>query len=769
MASHRLPPPPRKNAAPLHPRAGLLMQLWFASFSVVVRSSPGTAMLLLRTHDTVLAGRPHTETAGTLHMKYEHLDMLSSPYGAHWHRLRHVCLSVLFIAAPLASYDKACTLLLVLHTSGPDRRRCGGVSPDIPYYSCLVSMHHLLVPVASYGVYMHVTYSVRRLFLIGFVTIVPFLDMEKFLVRPKKQHCELLYSSLLYLAQFSMFSESLQDCESFRRINVCCCGTLLEPCFTCSAPDHSYKWLMPWSTIAITKIKTSLLHNVVSYVSVDGQTCPTELGGIVGDMETMLFLAAIHQLSIARLVKVLLHSVVACSLEPSIQRVAASDFEEASATSATDTHATSWKTFKDSSCILVRAGFGDHGLHRLIWAAKYACENKGADVGKCWGMQLSVIELLGAVLLLNTPLRLAASGVVCLPIVFGNFIFAQSSYITAESREAGTHVLYLASHVCSEGRLFQFVQYLVQQFVGAYFSSQEDSLITTSGNIYQDPAYAFPGWVAICSITTGYTKHLLHQAVIMSGLDPDCPDFSSKWHGKSKLSLLVLNHWKIGVACTRNSEALRIKEEGIEDTIKIMEHKLAQPSTTKGTVGYVFVFYSPAPSFCLVAVLGLQLARSGVFYVCSQVLQLNISGIDGFSSAAEWTTVGALQDESLELWVLFVAFCGGQGTFQRGRHTIAMTTFFKQGRHAIVTTTFFKQASASDKYYHDSDDIRASSSYHLGTVFDLVPVSQDLYFALVAVYPNSSYYIRDLQLQWDPGGFTVMSAWGQAESRREGC
>ncbi|KAM0920472.1 hypothetical protein ACQ4PT_007492 [Festuca glaucescens] len=198
-----------------------------------------------------------------------------------------------------------------------------------------------------------VTCSVRLLLLIGSVTTVHFLNLAKILVWPKQQHGDLLYSSLLYLAKFSgMFSEFLQGCQSFKWLNACC-ATLVEPCFHCSVPDHSYKWLMPWSTtseLASTKIKTSLLHNVVSSITVDGQArpapvCITELVGTVGDMETMLFIEAVHQLPVSLLVKVVLHSSVACSLKPSIQWAVASDFEDASATSALDAHATSWKTY----------------------------------------------------------------------------------------------------------------------------------------------------------------------------------------------------------------------------------------------------------------------------------------------------------------------------------------------------------------------------------------------------------------------------------------
>ncbi|KAM0911948.1 hypothetical protein ACQ4PT_013132 [Festuca glaucescens] len=92
-------------------------------------------------------------------------------------------------------------------------------------------------------------------------------------------------------------------------------------------------------------------------------------------------------------VKALLHSSVACSLKPSIQWVAASDLEDAAATSAPDAHAKSWETLKDSSCILIPGGFGDRGISGMILAAKYARENKVLYLGICLGMQISVIEM----------------------------------------------------------------------------------------------------------------------------------------------------------------------------------------------------------------------------------------------------------------------------------------------------------------------------------------------------------------------------------------
>ncbi|GJM95463.1 hypothetical protein PR202_ga12201 [Eleusine coracana subsp. coracana] len=92
-------------------------------------------------------------------------------------------------------------------------------------------------------------------------------------------------------------------------------------------------------------------------------------------------------------VKALLHACVACSLKPSIQWIAASDLEDATATTAPAAHTEAWETLKGSSCILIPGGFGDRGISGMILAAKYARENKVPYLGICLGMQISVIEM----------------------------------------------------------------------------------------------------------------------------------------------------------------------------------------------------------------------------------------------------------------------------------------------------------------------------------------------------------------------------------------
>ncbi|CAM0912419.1 unnamed protein product [Alopecurus aequalis] len=111
---------PHRSIRDLSARYGPLMQLRFGSFPVVVGSSPAMARLLLQTHDAALAGR--LRTAAGRYTAYDHSDMLWSPYGAHWRRLRRVCLSELFSTARLASYehirhDEVRALLRGLHVA----------------------------------------------------------------------------------------------------------------------------------------------------------------------------------------------------------------------------------------------------------------------------------------------------------------------------------------------------------------------------------------------------------------------------------------------------------------------------------------------------------------------------------------------------------------------------------------------------------------------------------------------------------------------------
>lgn len=100
---HLLGALPHRSLRELSKRYGPLIQLRLGSFPVVVGSSAETARFFLKTHDAASAGRPRT--AAGRHTAYNYSDMLWSPYGAHWRRLRRVCLAELFSAARLGSFE----------------------------------------------------------------------------------------------------------------------------------------------------------------------------------------------------------------------------------------------------------------------------------------------------------------------------------------------------------------------------------------------------------------------------------------------------------------------------------------------------------------------------------------------------------------------------------------------------------------------------------------------------------------------------------------
>ncbi|XP_026446191.1 CTP synthase-like [Papaver somniferum] len=100
-------------------------------------------------------------------------------------------------------------------------------------------------------------------------------------------------------------------------------------------------------------------------------------------------------------VKALLHACIACSLKPSIDWIAASDLEDATANSAPESHAAAWETLRNAACVLVPGGFGDRGVEGMILAANYARENHVPYLGICLGMQITVIEYARSVMRLE--------------------------------------------------------------------------------------------------------------------------------------------------------------------------------------------------------------------------------------------------------------------------------------------------------------------------------------------------------------------------------
>ncbi|XP_006665049.1 trimethyltridecatetraene synthase-like [Oryza brachyantha] len=141
-ASYNLPPGPRpwpiignlhlvgalphRSIHALSERYGPLMHLRFGSQHVVVGSSAELARFFLKTHDAVFADRPRT--AAGKYTTYNYSDMTWSPYGAYWRQARKICLTELFSARRIDSYehirsDETRALLRGLNAAAASGRR----------------------------------------------------------------------------------------------------------------------------------------------------------------------------------------------------------------------------------------------------------------------------------------------------------------------------------------------------------------------------------------------------------------------------------------------------------------------------------------------------------------------------------------------------------------------------------------------------------------------------------------------------------------------
>uniref|UniRef100_A0ACD5ZBN6 Uncharacterized protein n=1 Tax=Avena sativa TaxID=4498 RepID=A0ACD5ZBN6_AVESA len=94
---------PHRSIHELSKRYGPLMYLRFGSFPVVVGSSVEMAKFFLKTHDVVFIDRP--KTAAGKYANYDCSDITWSPYGAYWRQARKICLTELFSAKRLESYE----------------------------------------------------------------------------------------------------------------------------------------------------------------------------------------------------------------------------------------------------------------------------------------------------------------------------------------------------------------------------------------------------------------------------------------------------------------------------------------------------------------------------------------------------------------------------------------------------------------------------------------------------------------------------------------
>lgn len=112
------------------------------------------------------------------------------------------------------------------------------------------------------------------------------------------------------------------------------------------------------------------------------------------------------------------------------------------------------------------------------------------------------------------------------------------------------------------------------------------------------------------------------------------------------------------------------------------------------------------------------------------------------------TTLCALQDASSTMLVFIVVFGGGQENLQGGRHIPGLD------QHMVLLLPWdlgeeFNQNMWQTQVFYEFVS-------ELALHFEKLPVDHGFNFYLVAVYPNSGYYlhsdrIRDRQLQWDPG------------------
>jgi cytochrome P450 len=94
---------PHRSIHTLSKRYGSLMYLRFGLFPVVVGSSVEMAKFFLKTHDAVFIDRP--KTAAGKYTTYNYSDITWSPYGAYWRQARKICITELFSAKRLESYE----------------------------------------------------------------------------------------------------------------------------------------------------------------------------------------------------------------------------------------------------------------------------------------------------------------------------------------------------------------------------------------------------------------------------------------------------------------------------------------------------------------------------------------------------------------------------------------------------------------------------------------------------------------------------------------
>ncbi|CAA6659317.1 unnamed protein product [Spirodela intermedia] len=94
---------PHRSIHELSRKYGPIMQLYLGSQRVVVGSSVEMAREFLKTQDLVFASRPRT--AAGKYTTYNYSDIAWAPYGPYWRQARKLCLTELFSAKRLDSYE----------------------------------------------------------------------------------------------------------------------------------------------------------------------------------------------------------------------------------------------------------------------------------------------------------------------------------------------------------------------------------------------------------------------------------------------------------------------------------------------------------------------------------------------------------------------------------------------------------------------------------------------------------------------------------------
>ncbi|KAM7265968.1 hypothetical protein ACFE04_003651 [Oxalis oulophora] len=95
---------PQQRLRQLALKYGPLMHLQLGQVPYIIISSPEYAKLVMKTHDSNFATRPHFFVADVV--IYNSTDIAFSPLGDYWRQLRRVCASELFGARHVASFQR---------------------------------------------------------------------------------------------------------------------------------------------------------------------------------------------------------------------------------------------------------------------------------------------------------------------------------------------------------------------------------------------------------------------------------------------------------------------------------------------------------------------------------------------------------------------------------------------------------------------------------------------------------------------------------------